>query len=271
MNNIKLVGIDLDGTLLNKNKTVSEEDTSAIRECIQRGIHIYLISGRPYCYTKYIAQSIAKEVQVISSNGGLYEIGNRIKQYTINDDALNTIIDCLRTSSTHAFFKGKLHFYTHDSYDKRFLYDHMNVLFPYTLQVRSYTNLSWNALKQQVHDIVKIVVYNLDQEQLSKLRNEIECIDAITITDYQSISFDITGNHVNKGVAIKDIRTYLGYHKDSFVAIGDANNDRPMFDEAGLKIAMGNATEEIKAYCDIITADHDHNGVAKALYKHVLT
>lgn len=271
MHDIKIIGIDLDGTLLNKGKKVSEQDKAAIRECIQKGIHVYLISGRPYSFTKYIAQTIAEEVQVISANGGLYEIGNRIKEFSIETKALDTIIDCLRDSTAHAFFKSKLDFYTHEPYDNRFLYDHMNDVFPSTLQVCSYSDMSWDTLKQEVHDIVKILVYDMDEHQLCKLRNKIECIETITVTDYQSISFDITGNQVNKGLAIRDVIAHFGYKKENFMAIGDAHNDMPMFKEAGLKVAMGNALDEIKAYCDIITNDHEHSGVAKAINEQILT
>lgn len=269
MNNIKIIGIDLDGTLLNRKRIVSEQDKTAIRMCIDKGIQVYLITGRPYCFAKYIASTIADGIHVISANGGLYEIGNRIQQQSIHKDALSRIIKYLSSSTAHAFFKGKHDFYTHEPYDKRFLYDHMNIDFASSLQVCSHTDMTWEALQEQVHDIVKILVYDLDEEKLRNVRDKIECIEGITLTDYQKISFDITGDHVNKGIAINDILKYYRFQKENFMAIGDAHNDISMFHEAGLKIAMGNADDEIKAYCDAVTTDCDHSGVANAIQTYI--
>ena len=170
----------------------------------------------------------------------------------------------------HAFFKGKHEFFTHEPYDERFLYDHINNQLPVEVQVTSFTGMSWEDLKHHAHDIAKILAYDMQTDRLLKARKQIECIENITVTDYQPISFDITAGGVHKGNAIKAVLQSLHLKKEEFMAFGDAMNDLPMFAEAGLTVAMANAAEEIQASCDIVTADYMDDGVAKAIQRYIL-
>lgn len=268
--NIRLVGLDLDGTLLNKQNIVSERNKNTIIACLNQGIVIYLITGRPYCFAKKIAMDIDRRIGVVSANGGLYEIGNHIVETPIDAYALQEVIDVLKNSKMKAFLKGRYEFYTHEPYDERFLYDHFNQEVPHSLQVKSYVDLSWEEMKQMAHDVVKILVYHLDKERLAFARSEIECIRNIEVTDYQSKSFDITAYQVHKGNVIKTILKLLEIDKEQFMAIGDGNNDIVMFQEAGYRVAMQNASDEVKQYCNIISDDCEHDGVAKALEDYIL-
>lgn len=267
--NYKCIALDLDGTLLTKENQVSKHNRDVLLTCIERDIEIYLVTGRPYCFAKHIAQKIDARIKVISANGGIYEIENDILEKAIQKNRLIEIIEVIQKYNVHAFFKGRHEFYTHEPYDKRFLYDHMNDLYSESNRVHSYTDLAWDELKEKAHDITKILVYHMDEVLLQKVRKKIECIQ-VEVTDYHRISFDITANHINKGNVIKLVSKKLGYLKEEWVAIGDANNDIAMFKEAGLCIAMGNATKEVKKYCDYITDDYEHDGVAKAIEAYVL-
>ena len=150
------------------------------------------------------------------------------------------------------------------------MYDHINEQLPVDVQVKSYTGMSWEALKHSAHDIAKILVYDMQAERLLQVRQQIECIENTTVTDYQPISFDITAGGVHKGNAIKAVLQSLHLGKEEFMAFGDARNDLPMFAEAGLTVAMANASEEIQASCDIITSDFMDDGVAKAIQRYIL-
>ena len=191
--------------------------------------------------------------------------------HTIEPHVLYQIIDVLKEHAhARAFFKGKHEFFTHEPYDERFLYDHINNQLPAAVQVTSFTGMSWEDLKHHAHDIAKILVYDMQTDRLLKARKQIECIENITVTDYQPISFDITAGGVHKGNAIKAVLQSLHLKKEEFMAFGDAMNDLPMFAEAGLTVAMANAAEEIQASCDIVTADYMDDGVAKAIQRYIL-
>lgn len=269
MYNIKMIGIDLDGTLLNKQNEISIENIEAIRHCIKKGIIVYLVTGRPYSFTKYIARQIADDMNIIASNGGICEIGKQCKEYVIGENQVHAIIDVLELSTAHAFFKGKYSYYSHNKYDKRFLYDHMNSLFDSDLNVTSHTSLSWEAMRTEVHDVTKVLVYDEDVEQFARLRKKIECIGNIEVTDYQPISFDITGEYVNKGNALLAVMQEEGIKKEEFMAFGDSHNDLSMFACAGVSIAMSNAENTIKEYCDETMDNVDFTGVAKGIHAYI--
>lgn len=267
---IRLIALDLDGTLL-VNKKISEKNIQTLRSCIEKGIQVVLVTGRPYCFTKMLARKIDESVGVIAANGAIYEIGTHYMEKTLDNAVIPVLVDILKKyPSAHAFFKGKHEFYTHEPYDDRFLYDHMNDIFSEESRVHSNVNLSFDELKKQTKDILKILVYDFNEQMLSELRKEIECVVNICVTDYQKISFDVNAAKVDKGVAIDEVLQKLHIDHSQVMAFGDGNNDIPMFQRAGMSVAMGNASDEVKAYCDFITDDYREDGVANAIMKFIL-
>ena len=264
-NNIRIIGLDLDGTLLQKDRTVSEGNKRAIKESLDKGIQVYLVTGRPYCFTKMIAKSIDERMKIIAANGGIYEIGNRCIEAAIDQETLRKIVLILQKFQMNAFLKGKRFIYTHEPYDERFLYDHMNENFQDNYKIKSFTGVPWDELAKEAKEILKILVYHYDEELLEKARKEIECIMNCEITDYQRISFDINAKGINKGNIIKTVLKENGCTKDNFMAIGDGNNDIPMFQEASIAVAMENATEEVKKHSNYITDHYLEDGVGKAI------
>ena len=265
-NNVNfMICIDLDGTLLNRQSRISERNQRALKKCLNQGASVYFVTGRPYCFTKSLAESVDSRIGVISSAGACYEWEGELIVNTISDDSLKAFVDCLELSSAHAFFKGLHKFYTHDVYDKRFLYDAMNSWFSPSCQVESYTELSYSRLREQAKEIHKILVYEEEKVRLDVFEKHVSQIPGIQVSRYNDISFDVTVAGVDKGHAIRDIRGRLGIGREWVLAIGDAPNDMPMLREAGVRIAMRNAKEEIHLFCDRMTASNEEDGVAQVL------
>lgn len=267
MHKPKLICLDLDGTLLNKNKEISEENLRVLRICCAIGIQIYLVSGRPYCFTKKLANDIHPNVKVIASNGAIYEYKNICLERTIPRDMLKTIVDLSRNYQVAAFYKGKENFYTHEPYDYRFLYQHMNDQLPETCKIHTYDQMEYEDMKKQMHRILKVLVYG-EEGKLQELRAHLSNMDNINITDYQNISFDITAKNVNKGGALHHVAQQYGLNFADIVAIGDGNNDISMFEQAGFKIAMRNGEKKLIQMSDYIAPPCLDDGVAQAI-KHL--
>lgn len=263
-NKFKLICLDLDGTLLNSEGNISQENIDVLNACIEKGMHVFLVTGRPYFFTRYQANLISEKVEVISSNGGCYLKNNELIQKCIPDEKLKQIIHFMEKYNTPAFFKGVELVYTHEPYDKRFLYDHMKDLkgFPYT---HSYHSLTWEELAEKTTHVVKALVYNFDTSVLKELKEEISSIPGIVASSYNDISFDINADQVNKGSALIDIMKAYGIKKEEIISFGDSSNDIPMFEASGYCVAMGNAKENIKQICDEVTLTNDENGVAHVL------
>lgn len=257
-----MICLDLDGTLLNNQGTVSEKNKKCLSACLDQGFKVYLVTGRPYCFAKYIAGTIDQRIGVIACAGACYEWNEKLIAHEIASEALIKIIECLERSAAHAFFKGRTYFYTHEIYDRRFLYDHMNDRFPENLKVKSFTELPYAELKRSAAHIHKILVYDMDRDRLCQLETQVSKIALLNISRYNDISFDMTAEGTDKGTAIREIRQRLHLEKSQVLAIGDAANDLPMFREAGRRIAMGNATPQIKEICHEVTKSNEEDGVA---------
>lgn len=260
-----MVCLDLDGTLMNQENTVSERNRQSLLYCLGRGISVYFVTGRPYCFSKSLAASIDERIGVIASAGVCYEKEGQLIEHTIVQEAVVQFTELLAQSTAHAFYKGLTRFYTHDPYDKRFLYDHLNPQFLESIQIQSKTELSYEELGKEAVRIHKILVYDMDKEKLTELEEQVRKIPALNVSRYNDISFDVTAAGTSKGIAICDIRESLGIAKSQVLAIGDAPNDEPMFAEAGIRIAMENAKPEIKMLCDEVTGSNMEDGVAQVL------
>lgn len=270
MNNIKMIALDLDGTLMGHGYTISKANIDAIQNCLNQGVHVYLVTGRPYSFTKMIANKIDSRVEIIAANGGYYEINGKCTEFPISNKAINQIVDYAHSDHIQLFMKGKHDYFCNVPYDKRFLYDHMNEQFPNSAKVRTFTNLSDEEMKNLTHDILKVLVFHEDVDVMNRYRHKLQELNMITITDYRPISFDITAKGIDKGTTLNQILKEKNLNSEQLMACGDSNNDLAMFKAAGLKIAMSNASDEIKSLCDDVLDNSENEGVSKSIYKYVL-
>lgn len=271
MHDIALIALDLDGTLMGHDGSISADNRQALLDCLHHGIHVYAVSGRPYSFARMIADRISEEMGVIAANGGIYEIAPTCVQQPIDRDALAFVIDQADAFGVSLFLKGVHDYYANGPYDARFLYDAMNASFRKDLQVVSHVDCSAQQLKEQAHDILKILAFQEDADRMQEYRRCLEDSDLVTVTDYRPISFDITAKAVDKGSALRRVCAALNLSQQQVMACGDANNDRAMFDAAGWTVAMSNALPAIQQRCDCVVENEDGCGVARAVYDYVLS
>lgn len=277
MSNFRMVCVDLDGTLLDASQEISEENREALRLCISRGVRVYLVTGRPYCFTRYQAERISgrtgcilDRVGCICANGACIEDGEYLAVHEIGEKPLGLFIGELEKSGCKAFFKALASFYTHEEYDERFLYQHRKELFTEKLRLETYTGLSYPQLRENALHILKVLVYDEDKDALRGLRESVEGIKGLGVSSYNELSIDVTAHGVDKGSGIREVCAGNGIRKEEILAIGDSWNDLPMFAAAGFRVAMGNAEERIKSLADAVTGTNTENGVARALERFVI-
>ena len=141
-----------------------------------------------------------------------------------------------------------------------------------------------DLLEYCINNKIESISFSLigDEETLSKLRKELIAIEELEVTDLCK-SLDIKGNErevvtyidvgskgATKKNAIKLLSNHLNIKKDEIIVIGDGGNDIPMFEVAGLKVAMSNSLDIVKEKADYITGNNNESGVAKAIKKFIL-
>ena len=108
-------------------------------------------------------------------------------------------------------------------------------------------------------------------EECKKAWKEVEKeIPDIEITGALSNNIEVNAKGVNKGRGLMILGELLGIHREEIMAVGDGSNDIAMLREAGLGVAMENATDEVKAAADVVTLSNDQEGAAAAIEKYVL-
>ncbi len=267
----KLICLDLDGTLLGSKSKLSERNRDALIQCLNNEQQVYLVTGRPVCFSHWIARQIDPRIQIICCNGAWYQLSDQLIRHEISDATIASIQAILqRFPSVHAFFKGEHHIYTSSAYDPRFFYDHINPDLPDSQRTLSHFSLSPSILLQKAKCILKVLVYDEDPNVMSDLRTQIERLGGVHVMGYCNISFDIVAQSVDKSIAIRKVCAQHNIPMEQVLAIGDGENDLQMLKQAGLGIAMGNASISLQTQADLIAPSNDEDGVAWALQHYAL-
>lgn len=268
---IKLIALDLDGTLLNSKKQLSKENRKALTECIQNGILVVPCTGRT-------ADGIPSEIKDI--DGIRYAIATN--GAVIHDLKENTVLDTKMLTWEKAMELLKFV----DNYPV--MYD------PYIegrgiTEPKFFENLSDYCLTDALQDLVKktrdlhpsIIDYvrnirkpvekiNLffpDMEGRARLRAELNKQADILVTSSIPNNLEINALGASKGEAIHRLADLLGIDRAQTMAIGDGENDFTMIRMAGVGVAMKNASEELQAEANYVTETNDDDGVAAAIYR----
>lgn len=264
---IKLIAIDLDGTLLRTDKSLSDENIEAIRYAQEKDIKVVLCTGRPYLATKAFADSIGfdKDDEYLVVFNGSQVIKANTGEVVVND--------VIETSDLKLWYaeteRLALPF---NPIDTEWVYDPIS--YPeghestYTTPAPRKT-VDYNDFEEG-HTFNKFVICTETdylQEKLPKFNPEL-------LEKYQTVlshpfQMEVGKLNVNKGNALKQLGRQLNILPEEMMTIGDQNNDQTMIDMAGYSVAMGNAVPAIKESAKYITDTNDNDGVAKAIYHFV--
>lgn len=269
INMYKIIALDMDGTLLNDSKEITEITKSTLKEARSKGIKIVLASGRPIDGLKnYLSQLNLMEDNeyVLSYNGCLV-------QETKSGKVIHSV-----------GLKGKDLKYMYEVSKKLNVNIHAfsNELGLITPKISKYTKLEAdiNDIKVNVvdfneipddEDIIKVMM--IDEEDIidEAIKNMPEEI-LKKYTTFKSAPYflEIINKEADKGEGLKALAEYLDVKREEIIAIGDAENDLAMIQYAGLGVAMKNASEAVKEVSDCMTESNEEDGVAKLIIKKVL-
>lgn len=272
---IKLIALDLDGTVLNSNGDISDETVITIKKAIRKGIEIVPATGRSVGLICKEIKSIEGIRYVISSNGASVvdlKENNIISSTFINIDKLKEIIRIIKE------FPIVIEFYCNgNSYiDENIFLNPMK----YGLTEESLSIMSNNhklvndilSLNEEENEwlncVEKINIPFLKENMKRDVFNSLSSISSdIKITSSVKNNLEINSYNANKGNGLESLSNFLGISLEETAAIGDNNNDIEMIQKARIGIAMGNSIEEIKMKADFVTLDNDNDGVAEAITK----
>jgi Cof subfamily protein (haloacid dehalogenase superfamily) len=270
----KLICVDMDGTLLNSRKQISERNKSVLRQAREQGVRIAISTGRTYVDARYYVDLIGLEIPIIAANGAYIQVEKQqqpIYQSRLDTDLAVRILDtCRRYRITPSFHTPQKEYYGNGLLLLRWLlFGVKHNLSGNCKWVWGYKN--WRrVLAEEQGLIVKCVIIGLNQKKLQRLRVEFSRNDALEVVSSWSNNIELNCKGISKGKGVELLAEYYNIKKEEIIAIGDSENDLTMLEYAGLGVAMGNAAPGIKERADFVTDTNDRDGVARVIEKFFL-
>ena len=263
---IKLIAIDMDGTLLNSKKELLEETKQYFKNFHNKNTETLLVlcTGRPESgirpYLKDLGY-LEENHYIISQNGAnIYEsrTGKRVMDAFLDSAAIQKWIELGKKHGISVMGAGVDYYYCFDQEPTEWM--EFDVKLVSGKLKRIPTKESLNT------DFYKILLMG-DEEQLNEFETFIpeEWRDEFYVVRSQKYLVEVLTKGVNKAFGLEQLAKELNIQPSEIAAIGDAANDIEMLEYAGLAIAMGNASEEVKSISDILTDTNENNGVIKAI------
>ena len=269
---IRLLAVDIDGTLLNPQFQISDADMAALRRAHNEGVEVILVTGRRHTFALPIAEQLGFDLWLVSSNGA---VTRSLRGETFHRDLL-PLETCRKLCEAMREFRGNT-VLTFDIEGKgAIVLEHMRDL-----------NGSIQRWLEKNMEYIEFVIplersLTTDPVQamfcgpIARMRQALERLAAcgvekeITVlrTEYpvRDLSIvDVLNQGCSKGHALERWANYRGIPREQVMAIGDNYNDIEMLAFAGVPFIMGNASEELRGRGWSVTLTNDQNGVAAAL------
>lgn len=267
---IKLIAIDLDGTLLNEEKQISDENKQALAKAKEKGVKIVLCTGRPLAAMAHYLQELGLVDEgdySITFNGGLVQkndTGEIIEKKVMEVADIHRLYDLaqklalpLDVLSDHVVLQLPT------APGKKSLYNTLNKLLQF--QPANLADLTDEFVLNKA-----VIAY--PQAELDPKIKEIpaEFHDRYEIIKTRSMLLEFMPKGVTKAYGISLLAKDLGLEPAEIMAIGDEENDLPMIEYAGMGVAMANAVPFVKEAANYVTSSNLEHGVAKVIEKFVL-
>lgn len=276
--NIKLIGLDLDGTLFNDEKRISENNYKAVKEAMDKGILAVPVSGRPITGLPSVFKDEYKTEYAVTTNGAsVYNLrtGECIYHSWMETEKAVRLLKIAEKygTVTCCFVHGQG--YMDNS--KKLLIPNIGV--PSATKEYFYTDMIFvdnifDYLMENADYVEKLAI-NFDFKNGKRVGGheaykEFCEVEEITVVSGERYNYEITQKDVTKASGLKHLAKILGIKMEEIMAIGDDCNDYEMIKSVGLGIAMENANPLLKEVADDITTDNNNDGVAAAINKYIL-
>lgn len=266
----KILFSDLDGTLLDSDKTISEENRKAIIRLLELGHYFVIVTGRPVATGRTVVMELGLTMPgcyMIAFNGAVvYDCAaDRIlTEKTMPMDIVKDLFDEAQNAGIHVQTYQQNHILT-QQHDKELDYYLDNAKMEYKL-----VNDVFQHMNKEPNKVILIDVEHQDKLiQFKKAHSKLEerCSCFFSRSEY----LEYCPKNTNKGTGVTYISEFLNVSLENTVAVGDERNDIPMIQVAGVGAAVKNSHFELLKQADYITAaDNNHGAIAEVIEKFFL-
>jgi Cof subfamily protein (haloacid dehalogenase superfamily) len=258
-----LIALDLDGTLLRDDKTISHKTKTILKEAKDLGHVVMIATGRPFRSSELYYRELSLDTPIVNFNGAFIHHpldkswGNY--HYPLDIKVAKDIVDTCRS----------YHFYNivAEVMDDVYFHYHDEKL----MEIFGFGNpkITTGDLVSYLHDSPTSLLIHTEEEELSPLRHQLSELHAEVI-EHRSWAapwhvIEIIRRGLNKAVGIKKAADYYNIPRERVIAFGDEDNDLEMLEYAGHGIAMGNGIDLVKNIANDVTLSNEEDGVATYL------
>lgn len=271
---VRLVAIDIDGTLVDSRGRLPEANRDAIAAVVAAGVHVALVTGRSYPFARDVAGALPASVTIIASNGAVERTldGVGVAQRLLSRERAQAVLQ-----HTQRFRSTSALIFDRDTH-AHVVAESMDWSHPQRLsywRARQHLIARATPLEAALTEDPVQVMFNGTVSEMRAVHALVSGVEGVSIfqTEYEHRNFalvDVMAQAATKGVALAARASALGLTAAEVMAIGDNLNDLPMLDYAGLPVIMGNAVQGLRGRGFTETGSQDEAGVAAALRRHVL-
>ncbi|MDR1388621.1 MAG: Cof-type HAD-IIB family hydrolase [Treponema sp.] len=263
---VKLIAFDLDGTVLNSRKEISARTIKAFQNALDAGIRLVPATGRQYSAIPQEVVNVSRSLLIANNGAQVFEmpVKKTIREYCFDAKTAVSLVRELRA------FNGMI-FAAHGDVG---VYDDKGAGFLSGVTKRILDKYGWwnehpfadvETVTGEKKHILKMVMIFEDLDERKRALDYFTGRPDLYITFFDDNNIELMPAGTNKGGALKFCAGRLGLSLDEVMAIGDSDNDREMLCIAGLSVAMGNASAEIKAAAGQTTKSCEEDGAALAI------
>ena len=282
---IKVIASDMDGTLLNSQNEITEENVKAILKAEELGISFIITTGRMYDGVKPFADKHGLKCKYILMNGAEFrdENGELIESINLDKSIIKDILNILKEQNLVVELYTDDGVYTPNT--KEEVLEQMTYRVQYFQKVEDYDKAVEVAKERDIFKTLKyiddidkfldssikvrkIITFNGDFELIENTKKILNNkISGLSVLSSFVNNIEITDEKAQKGYILRKVTEDMGIKNEEVMALGDSFNDYSLFTEFEKAYAMENAIDEIKAIAKNTTDTNDNSGVAKAIYK----
>jgi len=274
---VKLIALDIDGTLLDSRWQVSDANRAAIAEAARRGIEVALVTGRRYDFAMPVARNLNAPLTMIVNNGALIRSkeGHTHLRHLLDRDVAERVLLLTkrwRESAAVIFDRPLQNQVILESLDPD-----DSLRYAYYQRNKEYIGLAKPLESCLTEDPIQVMfsgrVASIRDAEKVLRGGEFSAEFALAVTSYESKDFsmiDVINPICSKGSSLAEWAAVRGLARGEVMAIGDNHNDLEMLTFAGIPVVMGNGVPELKKFGWHETSSNDENGVAHAIEQFVL-
>lgn len=269
-----MIGLDLDGTLLNEKKELLPYTKEVLRRALDKGVVVLTATGRPWMGIPEELRKFPGIRYALTSNGArildIREGTVLIEQLLSRESAKKALEICGKYDTLQEVYYDGQGYASADKMAHVEKYHHNPNMWEYLRTTRIPVQDIFRLVDEEERGLDKVQALFADMNERRLAWDELSRVDGLELVGSLGYNIEVNAAGVNKGTGLIELGKLLGIKREEIMACGDGDNDTVMLREVGFGVAMANAEDQVKAAADYITDSNDNEGAAKAIEKFVL-